>query len=579
MIRGRSWRCLQRSRVGDPAHYVTFTLSLSKASQKQVTVQVDTSDLTALKVVDYEQLQNVIVTFNPGVTSRQVQVKIVDDLKIEPEEKFKLNLSNPTNAELAIDFALGTIKDNDVDIDADMNRDTFVLNTAEDEAGEDTIGTIVIADKDNVYTDPNNPARRREIVLRNAVDNADVRVSRTTTNLKLYNAATGGMELFGGNNEITLSTDRSYWLQGGADASQAVRDGMLRARRDDNAAQYADKVAVTVLWVDLTANVAGTRKANPVFDGNSAFVNMQGHNSLGVTRSLTPNNQDLAITARANIELVGSISPSDTTKTSFGAPLTTNFVIPPAPADQVATVDFGFVFSRQSTYKVYVNGQPAIYEQGNNEADDSDRLFQDVNPDQDGAKSLIIDGDAPSAQIAPTTYFSHVRNNYTESVLFTFSAHTPERSSPKLQWANTLDIALSYGAEAVFIRDLPNNGNGANELIVNGQLPNLNLGVTLAQPGDAFTDNNNKIIPRGVSTRVTITGTDLLGDVYLKKGNTEIKADFVRVRETDPANHFSNLTEIGAMFNVNVPADTGYQLIIRNAAGDSQAIAGFSIVN
>jgi hypothetical protein len=78
---------------------------------------------------------------------------------------------------------------------------------------------------------------------------------------------------------------------------------------------------------------------------------------------------------------------------------------------------------------------------------------------------------------------------------------------------------------------------------------------------------------------VTVTGTDLVGEFYLRKGATEIKATLVKVKETNAAKHVSDLREAKATFNTGVAADTGFELIVKNAAGDSNTITGFEIEN
>ena len=70
-----------------------------------------------------------------------------------------------------------------------------------------------------------------------------------------------------------------------------------------------------------------------------------------------------------------------------------------------------------------------------------------------------------------------------------------------------------------------------------------------------------------------------MGEFILKKGGAEIKAIKVQVKETDAARHVSDLKEAKATFNTNEPASTGYELITKNAGGDSNVISGFEIVN
>jgi uncharacterized protein YfaS (alpha-2-macroglobulin family) len=99
--------------------------------------------------------------------------------------------------------------------------------------------------------------------------------------------------------------------------------------------------------------------------------------------------------------------------------------------------------------------------------------------------------------------------------------------------------------------------------------------------GGAVTDAKDKKIKRNQDVVVTVTGTNLVGEFILKKGNTEIKAGIVKVKAD--ANNFSNLTEAKATFKTNITADTGYKLIIKNAGGisdDKQGVTdGFEVVD
>ncbi len=130
-------------------------------------------------------------------------------------------------------------------------------------------------------------------MLRNG-DNAPVRVNRSGKKLRLYDAPTGGTELFGDDNtnEITLRTDRSYWLQGGDTPSASVKGDFLRVRKDDNNAPYKDRVNVTVLWVELDGRSNGTLHTTPIYDGRANIeTDLTGHANLGVQRSLAASNE------------------------------------------------------------------------------------------------------------------------------------------------------------------------------------------------------------------------------------------------------------------------------------------------
>jgi Calx-beta domain len=89
-----------------------FTLSLSRASGKVVTVAYATADGSAAAPGDYSGRSGTLV-FLPGDTSKRVSVPLTDDQVSEPEETFTLNLSNGVNATLTDAQGVGTIVDDD----------------------------------------------------------------------------------------------------------------------------------------------------------------------------------------------------------------------------------------------------------------------------------------------------------------------------------------------------------------------------------------------------------------------------------------------------------------------------------
>lgn len=75
-------------------------LTLDKAFDEEVTVEVSTEDGTAVEDEDYEALNAETVTFAPGVTKQTVNINIVSDLISEEDENFFVRLDNPINAEV-----------------------------------------------------------------------------------------------------------------------------------------------------------------------------------------------------------------------------------------------------------------------------------------------------------------------------------------------------------------------------------------------------------------------------------------------------------------------------------------------
>lgn len=90
----------------------TVTLNSSEPVTQVVTVDYATADGTAVAHQDYHPISGTL-TFTPGETVQTVSVLVVGDTAVETDETFYLNLSNPTNATLLRQQAVGTILNND----------------------------------------------------------------------------------------------------------------------------------------------------------------------------------------------------------------------------------------------------------------------------------------------------------------------------------------------------------------------------------------------------------------------------------------------------------------------------------
>jgi len=89
-----------------------FTVTLSTANSRTVTVDYATTDGTAVAGSDYDAASGT-VSFAPGQTSKTLTVAVRGDTLDEPDETILVNLSNPTNAVIADSQGIGTIQDDD----------------------------------------------------------------------------------------------------------------------------------------------------------------------------------------------------------------------------------------------------------------------------------------------------------------------------------------------------------------------------------------------------------------------------------------------------------------------------------
>jgi hypothetical protein len=91
---------------------LTFTIALSAASGRSVTVDYHTTDGTAQAPADYTASTGTL-TFAPGQTTRTVDVAVIGDTLHESDETFTFVLAAPTGAILQTGVATGTIQDDD----------------------------------------------------------------------------------------------------------------------------------------------------------------------------------------------------------------------------------------------------------------------------------------------------------------------------------------------------------------------------------------------------------------------------------------------------------------------------------
>ena len=91
----------------------TFTVSLSHASTKTISMKMKTNNGTAKADEDYVKNLDKTVTISPLSGSATVGVQVLGDTKIEPNETFFVDLSKPVNATFADAQGQGTIMNDD----------------------------------------------------------------------------------------------------------------------------------------------------------------------------------------------------------------------------------------------------------------------------------------------------------------------------------------------------------------------------------------------------------------------------------------------------------------------------------
>lgn len=116
-----------------------FTVSLSEASPRPITVNYTTVDGTATTGGDYLANSSTL-TFAPGQTSQTISVSIIGDVINEADENLTLQLSQITNATLVKSQGAATIIDNDASPSLSIND----LTLTEGNSGT-TIATFTVS--------------------------------------------------------------------------------------------------------------------------------------------------------------------------------------------------------------------------------------------------------------------------------------------------------------------------------------------------------------------------------------------------------------------------------------------------
>lgn len=93
----------------------TFTVNLNAPSTLPVTVQYQTSNVTAIAGVDYRATAGTL-TFTPGQTALTIQVPVIGNTILQPNRTFKISICNATNATIISAAGTGTIIDDDAPV-------------------------------------------------------------------------------------------------------------------------------------------------------------------------------------------------------------------------------------------------------------------------------------------------------------------------------------------------------------------------------------------------------------------------------------------------------------------------------
>ena len=256
---------------------LTFNVTLSHASSDTVSVDYTTTGGSATTAdADYVAASGT-VTFNPGQTTKTVDVTVNGDLTHESDETFTVDLSNASNAGVADASGQGTITNDDqvpdISIDdqsvteGDAGTSTLTFNVTLSNPSDQTVavdytttdGTATTADGDydatanSVTFDPGQTTKTVDVTV-----NADLtHESDETFTVDLSNALNGNV-LAGSGTGTILDDDASPTI---SVANASVTEG---------------NVGDTTLSFDVTLSVASAVTVTVDYtttDGSATFAN------------------------------------------------------------------------------------------------------------------------------------------------------------------------------------------------------------------------------------------------------------------------------------------------------------------
>lgn len=211
-----------------------FTVRLTEASGRPVTVAFETSDGTARAGSDYIAASGSL-SFSPGDTSRTVTVKVIGDRVAELDETFFVSLRNALGASVQRERAVGTIEDDD---ECEVAIDDVTMT-------EGDTGT-----KDAVFRVSLSVANSRAVTVRYATANG------TATAGEDYEARSGQLEFAPGVTVRTVAipvigdcrveADERFYvdLSGEVNAEVVRARGTGTIRDDDSRELFIDDVTV-----------------------------------------------------------------------------------------------------------------------------------------------------------------------------------------------------------------------------------------------------------------------------------------------------------------------------------------------
>jgi hypothetical protein len=226
--------------IAESASNTIFTITRSSNISGTATIEFSTSDETAKAGFDFTSKTGTL-TFADGESSQLVTIAINDDLQIENNESFKLDLSNASTGHIPDGTGVALITDNDIKIELsniEQGSGGFVINgvSAGDFSG-DSVSTAGDVNGDGFddliigayHDDPNGSSSGASFVVFGKTDG-------TAIELSLVEAGSGGFVINGVSGAVTTN-DGDYSGDSVSTAGDVNGDGLadlIIGARDDS---------------------------------------------------------------------------------------------------------------------------------------------------------------------------------------------------------------------------------------------------------------------------------------------------------------------------------------------------------
>ena len=272
-----------------------YTVTLGGESERMVTVQYRVSGGTATSGTDYTLLPSGTLTFAPRTTTQNIDVMVIGDTVIEPDETVIVMLSNPVNASIGNALAgtgTGTITDDDLP----------VISIA---AGP----SPVIEGAPATFTLTATPAPAANLTVTVAVtDSGDFIDGSVLPTVEIPS---------GGSVTLTVPTDNDLMVEPNGTITATVRSGGTAY----NVADAPNNTAsVTVQDNDVLPTITISRVSSPITEGAPATFRLRAVPAPGVNLTVM-----VGVSDGAGDFIAGS---APTTVTIFAGATTATLEVP-----------------------------------------------------------------------------------------------------------------------------------------------------------------------------------------------------------------------------------------------------------